>query len=1718
MGHNLEQLGTATLDTMGGLVTNCNPQDLPEGASPRCWDVDFIIGSVFTRAGLVSVYTYASSLNITALQIGSGGGIGTFSYSGVTPTINEGFVLQGFIGTAYFLNGQTIFVIFVNAIAGTFTAVVSGPIGTYLNLTGIAVSTVGQFLGPNVPTSAVSEALSGGNAWLSPSSVMGNTGYATVVSGSTAVVPQVPLLAGSLPIGATVIWNNPTNILLTGSSVASVTLTAGQSQNPLFVSRGVLAVPVDATVTGVTVSVSAVSSVFGVGSLNLQLADGAVEVALGTVVNKPLSTATATYIAGSSLYQWGTTITPAMVNGNHLALLVTAVVTSGTATISVNSLVMTVYYQLAGSSQVLQTTGYVFAVPVTSGVTGFGVTFQAFTTAANTLSVQLLQNGIPVGQPKPLTLTANPTVYSMGLANDLWGSTWAAADINNINFGVAITASGVGITSVNDLDMLVYITPAQVNFNYVKSYIQNNNQTYTLALDASGIMWREDVTNAPGTLIPVLSGILPGTFAQSSTMNNREHICFSNLAIGTERPRTYNGSTFYPLSQVGPGAPPIIASSVATTAQTLAVTAYNVPSANVITFTFTALSPAFTPVVNSSYTVVGSGVPGVDGTYIVIGTPAPSTTSFSAASSLLTGSGSITATATPSTLTNIVSLTQDWTWYLPLQPGQVTGSAYYPSNKPGEAQGFFGQPELWSAGPGSVAQGYTITAYYGHVNSIQNSGLTFLLGKQYAVYVYVSGAPISISNGTFALGLTGIGTGVEPAEAGTVPYISYPVTTQGDQVYSNRTGPPPFQPTPSGNNGAFQITMATVITATPVPGLSAGAKILIQGASPAAWNGSWPIVDALDSGSYNITSSQTLANGVAQFTYNNASAFGLPTVSNGQTILLTGLNNVAAYNTVGVVSNATASTFQITGFSGALPVEPNPVQETGQGVTFGTKFLFDPGVNTAGTSGDPILGDTTAAGMQLQVTSSSPTALTAGIRQGVVYFITENEYETTPSAPFQFTTPENTDQIICTNIPIGPPDTIARALAFTEAGQNGVAGANFYVIEEPVTTTVNSVVTTILSTIIPDNTTTQATFAFTDAVLLNSREIDVQGDDLFNLIELGSSGWCVPYASRMFYGLQLNKLNNWTSGGGLTFDAGYLSNVGSGSVPSFSTVLVGGVSSNLQPLGWITANNVDQTLLVSPVTGQALYIKNTYGVTTAQVGMIYQTAYQDPLLVPIIQPNTTYSVRVAVSAPSGITVGTLTIDLTDHTSNGFGTTYGSFTVPLSSMSTAMQVFTGTLLTNPFISGVSANLQLRVFLANAGAGADVLIDRIEVFPTATPYLMAQVYGSYPGKSESIDASSTGGIIDTTTENAQACMGAFVMHDLLYLLKTSSWYSTQDNPNSEPGGWGLKEVSNKTGTIGINSYDTGEEWCITASRAGIYGFDGGQPTKISQEIWNLWEQINWEAGDTIVLRNDVTSKRLYVAIPLPTGVNPATGLPANKYTHKWLPNAPYNPTPTSPNVMLMLNYQGLADIKEMMASPEVHTTMFGTLAAVDMKRKWAIWNIATPAMAFIMQPDGETTPLYICNGIASSKIYTLDQDNYSDDGVAINSLYTTYGFVNAAKAATLPIFGFHAKRYTVLQTSMTGGQLYKSTTTNGKIRLLPNTITPKFPYTVPVGIPLVDPANDDYFRTINVKGNRMFIEVSSNAVGSWFNLSKLLITGKADPWSTLNPTGGGNTGIV
>jgi hypothetical protein len=191
------------------------------------------------------------------------------------------------------------------------------------------------------------------------------------------------------------------------------------------------------------------------------------------------------------------------------------------------------------------------------------------------------------------------------------------------------------------------------------------------------------------------------------------------------------------------------------------------------------------------------------------------------------------------------------------------------------------------------------------------------------------------------------------------------------------------------------------------------------------------------------------------------------------------------------------------------------------------------------------------------------------------------------------------------------------------------------------------------------------------------------------------------------------------------------------------------------------------------------------------------------------------------------------------------------------------------------------------------------------------------------------------------------------------------------------------------------------------------------------------------------------------------------------------------------------------------------MYGTLAAPDMRRKWTIWQIPTPYMGLVTRANLIDTPLMVCNGIESSKIYQFDINATSDDGTAIWGLYVTYSFVNAQKAVTMPILGMHNKRYTVLQFNAQGeGGM--------NVKMYPNDLNARYPLTVPLGLPygisLSYPVNDDYVRPINIKGQRVFLEFSTNDVGDWFELCKVLITGKQDNWSPISPTGGGNIGIV
>lgn len=964
---------------------------------------------------------------------------------------------------------------------------------------------------------------------------------------------------------------------------------------------------------------------------------------------------------------------------------------------------------------------------------------------------------------------------------------------------------------------------------------------------------------------------------------------------------------------------------------------------------------------------------------------------------------------------------------------------------------------LQSTGPGSSTAGNVVTFYYQDSTlGGADADLVAAFNSGFPVYVYASFTGGPATQGPYTVLVTSVNKGQPPGQPRQFYYFTFNVPTVTYTYYQGSGH--------AGYTANWQRSLATMTMATPVPDLEVGSLANVSGTSVTAWTHAWPIEQTLNSGTFSINGTQ-VTSGVA--TYNYSLITGVAPFA-GQTVTITNtLNGNGQLNMVnGVIVSSTG------GASGSFTINVSIPDfafsvEQGQADTAGTIFAFEPGLTTLSNASSPIFGNSTGGVLHFE---GNGQVISPGTRQGVVFFITRNGYYTHPSPPVTFTTPSSTNAIKAANIPIGPANVIARVVAFTEAGQNGVPGANFFFIPEAVNYYVQGVQYTSDSLIINDNTSTTATFFFTDAVLLAAQAIDIQANDLFNLIEIGDPAWCTQYAGRTVWGRVRNKVQNFLN---MSFDGGYLANPGA----------------NLLPLGWnlykpSVPDTAQPTLLNSPVFGNSWYVHNTSGSTQAQLCLIYQSAYQDYLNVDILQNNTAYSVRVTVRTPSSATGGDLVVDLTTFDpSIGFGSVYGTYDLPLASMSSTMLTYTGTILIQDTLN-IPTTLVIRAWGKNIPNGADYEIDRIEVYPTITPTNLTQLTMSYSSDPESFDA-VTGGI-DTTTTNTQPANGAFTMHDLLYVVKESSLGYVSDSPNQEPANWNpYKEVSNVAGACGINAYDVGEEWAVMACQNGLFLFNGGAPIPINLEIQDIWKAINWQYGHTICIRNDVANRKIYCAIPLPTP-NP------------WMVDAVVNSAPTQPNVVLMLNYEMIGSVQELMEASSMHVTMTGKLAVQDMKRKWSLWTIPTPYIGLVKRNELYSRMMF-CNGIASSKIYYLGSPNTGqDDGTPFTTTYCTYGFVDQTQAAENPMMGLYNKRYAYYDSLITGSG-------TSQVTFYQNVLDAPYPFIVPGGWELESPSVNDYEGPLDEFGQRMFVEfIMTNG---WFNLSRMTLMGASDKWSQI-----------
>ncbi|MGC2832049.1 MAG: hypothetical protein WB994_20595 [Candidatus Acidiferrum sp.] len=581
--------------------------------------------------------------------------------------------------------------------------------------------------------------------------------------------------------------------------------------------------------------------------------------------------------------------------------------------------------------------------------------------------------------------------------------------------------------------------------------------------------------------------------------------------------------------------------------------------------------------------------------------------------------------------------------------------------------------------------------------------------------------------------------------------------------------------------------------------------------------------------------------------------------------------------------------------------------------------------------------------------------------------------------------------------------------------------------------------------VMSDNTTTSVTVDFSDAILLAGTNVD----DLFRLVELGDCAGVAEYSERLFWWGERNKMNNWLN---LGFDGGFTGP----SLPHY-------------PLGWtpdavFAPGGTDEESYV--VWGAAYSIVGNGSTPTR--GLMTQGAVQDPLGASLIQANTDYTIRAHCARNSTLSQGTLRLHLFSQ-SAGINTTGLQLT--------AAQLTTGYVeysaqLTAP-LSTLPGDLVLRVYAdGTPNTGGQFYIDSVEIFPTSTPVNSSIVRASRVEDPESYDGIS--GFMSVAENNGQAIRAAFKLRERLYFVKEHSLHVTQDDGTNEPSLWSIAEVSRRLGTPSVRGVGIGEDWVVIAHRTGLYIFSGGEPIKISQEIQPTWNQINWQYGHTLWVTVDTKERRIMVGAPLGTA--------------------------TTPSAILMLDYHDLDDASDIATRPPVNVTFTGRKAATDMARKWSPWSIAANSCALIERTDG-TAIVAIGGGLPgvgggnpTGKVYQLSDSQLSDDGSAIHSYYTTHYFPERAVEQSLNL-GAHRKLFSYLTMFVEGaGNLSLTSFTDSQ-----STSQAQQP------LPLSSPSLKDLELPINILGERVAFQVSTNQPGAWFKLQKFTPSLRIDPWS-------------
>src|SRR5215469_367828 len=1101
---------------------------------------------------------------------------------------------------------------------------------------------------------------------------------------------------------------------------------------------------------------------------------------------------------------------------------------------------------------------------------------------------------------------------------------------------------------------------------YAKSLITTSGDIKNLFFDSNGILWVEDWTNSPGTYTQLFAAT-PGARMTSITAFGREYIAISDGLHGQWPPLQYDGTNLDRLTQDGPGAPPTVISQALPPSQMAS-------SGNTLT-RFNNLVTARTATPHGlkvGYQAQISNVPDSNSTSVVQSNISTTQNTGGTGSTYWAFVGTQwRSNFNPGTSPPLAFQASGFGFTIPSTATILGVSISFSIVSQGPTTGTLGQIALLRAGanigttktPATPFTTTVTTHTYGSAGDSWGAALTpaivndptfgfcvsctcdierVFLDTPFTVQVFytLSGsgtvaniASIVINNETFP-GLAFVTT---TAPHGLIPGIDVSIVGVEPGTVANFSG-------------AQWSSGVTTLTTQTSHNLSPGSVVQVQGVTTSTGGTSF---------SFNGTFTVEKVPSPNQISY-----FQTPITA-----------------TTPDVVDATANTGSVT-ISWPIPDDtPTPtyfeVQSCPTPTTFYIQVDYSDGTWTTGTVGfiwegifyvtqvidaDTFVyqqygpnGATTAIGTVTPFGQAAP-----GLHLCQVLFLDRQGGITAPSPPTTFIA-NGGQYVAVSNIPIGPPNIVARILAFTGAQPNvpGILPPFFYLavpaqLEGQVVST---------ATQINDNTTTSALLDFSDnSLFATSSElgaISVTGNNLVNQIVLDGALAFAYFGSRLTTIGQRATVQEFLN---LGFEGG--------SSPPTPT----------QPLGWTGSGGTLVTGLTN--LGYAL-----------QGGSYSQSAYLDAYGDPIFDGNITYAARALVQG-----TGNVTITLSSA-STGF-----SATATLAAPATAAYVQANFTLPTP--EAIPSDLTLTI------AQPTATVDELGFFDSQNPYLDNQSFTSYTNNPAGFDGVSGNG---QPTEDTRKIMGFTVIRSTPYAITQDPSGRVHEilvNPTSEPSGWTWKEIQANCGTLsafGIThsqaddeTGSSGDDWSAWPTETGAGLFDGSQVHKVSQEIQPNWNPgstnypwmapdtaINMDAALTISALCDPVERMLYFFVPIGTA--------------------------TAPNAIYPLSYRELNSAYAIANSPPVHVSLGGKLIVTDNTRKWTIWPRAMNGAARMYRSSGKLTTVFLGgNGQAPGaaagfgNIYTLSPTKLTDDDYGqLFPFYTTFFGPDFEKAQALQL---------------------------------------------------------------------------------------------------------------